>query len=191
LRYRSCSRPSEFACRTWSSTAAAMRPLYCFKSRMQIRKRASRRCTASQPDGDFARSCRQGGAMVQAARSYAAREGCAVHASSRGVTGERSAPRPPPLHPHAHALPSPSSPCACRRLHRGNPPRAMGALPAAGRCEPAQCTRRPSLSRRKAWQRWELSLSCTLCARVRRCGHAGALRRLCSAPACPACCLIA
>ena len=158
---------------------------------MQNRKRASRRCTASQPDGDFARSCRQGGAMVQAARTYAAREGCAVHASSRGVAGERSAPRPPPLHPHAHALTSPSSPCARRRLHRGNQPRAIGAQPAAGRCEPAQCTRRPSLSRRAAWQRWELSLSCALCARVRRCGHAGALRPLCSAPACPACSPIA
>ena len=94
--------------------------------------------------------------MVQAARLYAAREGCAVHASSRGVTGERSAPRPPPLHPHAHALPSPSSPCACWRLHRGNQPRAMGAQPAVGRCEPAQRAQRPSLSRRKAWQRWAL-----------------------------------
>ena len=123
---------------------------------MQNRKRASRRCTASQPDGDFARSCRQGGAMVQAARSYAAREGCAVHASSRSVAGERSAPCPPPLHPHVHALTSPSSPCARRRLHRGNQPRAIGAQPAVGRCEPAQRAQRPSLSRRKAWQRWAL-----------------------------------
>ena len=134
---------------------------------------------------------RQGGAVLHAARSAAALYGCAVCGGSRGIAGERLAPRQPPLHPHAHALPSPSSPCACWRLHRGNQPRAIGAQPAVGRCEPAQRAQRPSLSRRKAWQRWELSLSCALCARVRRCGHAGALRRLCSAPACPACCPIA
>ena len=100
--------------------------------------------------------CQQGGAILHAARSDAALYGCAVCGGSRGIAGERLAPRQPPLHPHAHALPSPSSPCAFRRLHRGNPPRATGALPAAGRCEPAQCARRPFLSRRKAWQQWAL-----------------------------------
>ena len=100
--------------------------------------------------------CQQGGAVLHAARSAAALYGCAVCGGSRGIAGERLAPRQPPLHPHAHALPSPSSPCACRRLHRGNQPRAMGALPAVGRCEPAQCARRPFMSRRKAWHQWAL-----------------------------------
>ena len=74
--------------------------------------------------------CQQGGAVLHAARSAAALYGCAVCGGSRGIAGERLAPRQPPLHPHAHALPSPSSPCACRRLHRGNQPRAIGAQPA-------------------------------------------------------------
>ena len=100
--------------------------------------------------------CQQGGAVLHAARSAAALYGCAVCGGSRGIAGERLAPRQPPLHPHAHALPSPSSPCACWRLHRGNQPRAIGAQPAVGRCEPAQRAQRPSLSRRKAWQRWAL-----------------------------------
>ena len=111
--------------------------------------------------------CQQGGAVLHAARSDAALYGCAECGGSRGIAGARSSPRQPPLHPHAHALPSPLSPCACRRLHRGNPPRAMGALPAAGRCEPAQCAQRPFMSRRKAWHQWALlriGLSRAVCA---------------------------
>ena len=136
--------------------------------------------------------CQQGGAVLHAARSAAALYGCAVCGGSRGIAGARLAPRQPPLHPHAHALPSPSSPCAFRRLHRGNPPRATGALPTAGRCEPAQCARRPFLSRRAAWHQWVLQPESRCGApRVPPCGHAGALRPLCSAPACPACSPIA
>ena len=131
------------------------------------------RCTASNPACKFENAraggvpqvsrtvrlrggCLQGGAVLHAARSAAALYGCAVCGGSRGIAGERLAPRQPPLHPPAHALPSPSSPCAFRRLHRGNPTRATGALPAAGRCEPAQCAQRPFLSRRAAWQQWAL-----------------------------------
>ena len=100
--------------------------------------------------------CLQGGAVLHAARSAAALYGCAVCGGSRGIAGERLAPRQPPLHPHAHALTSPSSPCARRRLHRGNQTRAIGAQPAAGRCEPAQCAWRPFSSRRAAWHQWAL-----------------------------------
>ena len=81
---------------------------------------------------------------------------CVAALRASAIADECLATRQPPLHPHAHALPSPSSPCACRRLHRGNQPRAMGALPAVGRCEPAQCARRPFMSRRKAWHQWAL-----------------------------------
>ena len=78
--------------------------------------RARMRGTASHPDSDFARSCRQGGAVVQGARSAAARYGCSMRSGSQGIAGERSAPRPTPLHPHAHALSSPCPSCARRLL---------------------------------------------------------------------------
>ena len=106
-------------------------------------------------------------------------------APSVGIAGALSSPRQPPLHPHAHALPSPLSPCACRRLHRGNPPRAMGALPAAGRCEPAQCARRPFMSRRVDGSLWALWSESRCVRSACRYGHAGALRPLCSVPAYP------
>ena len=130
-------------------------------------------------------------AVLHAARSDAALYGCAECGGSRGIAGARSSPRQPPLHPHAHALPSPLSPCACRRLHRGNPPRAMGALPAAGRCEPAQCARRPFMSRRVDGSLWALWSESRCVRSACRYGHAGALRPLCSVPAYPSCSPIA
>ena len=146
-----------------------MRPLLLSKPRMQTRKRARMAGVASQPDGEFAwrlptRWCSAACCALGCCSLY----GCAECGGSRGIAGARSSPRQPPLHPHAHALPSPLSPCACRRLHRGNPPRAMGALPAAGRCEPAQCARRSFMSRRKATARRGISgrfgLSRAVCA---------------------------
>ena len=149
--------------------------------------------------------CQQGGAVLHAARSAAALYDCAVCGGSRGIAGERLAPRQPHtctlMHmPATCPLPSPSSPCARRRLHRGNEPRAIGALPAVGRCEPAQCARRPFMPRRKAWHQWALR-SESRCGVPRparaavgilaHCDRSG----LCSArrlpPACPACSPIA
>ena len=175
-----------------------MRSLSLSKPRMQTRKRARMAGVASQPDGEFARSCRQGGAVVQAARSAAALYGCSMRSGSRGIAGERSAPRPTHLHPHAHALSSPCPSCArivCSQaatmMARSCSRAAHYALRAAASPHSTRCTpARTAHARAAAGAAPDAALCSHLACSLDAVGPHDALRACCSAPACPACELI-
>ena len=161
---------------------------------MQTAQDPRMRGTASHPDSDFARSCRQGGAVVQAARSAAARYGCSMRSGSQGIAGERSAPRPTRSSPSCTCslitVPVVSSQAATM-MARSCSRAAHYALRAAASPHSTRCTpARTAHARAAAGAAPDAALCSHLACSLDAVGPHDALRACCSAPACPACELI-